>query len=132
MDRRHVLRGLGGALSLASLRAGGFARAAEAPLATGLPEGLYDTAALEALPGKRPLIRLTTRPPNYETPQSHFAEAVTPNDAFFVRCDRSTMTQDDLDNGRLICLIGVAPVKPAEFVIIRSSQKTGECDRGDA
>lgn len=34
------------------------------------------------------------------------------------------MTQDDLDNGRLVCLIGVAPVKPAEFVIFRFSQKT--------
>ena len=34
-------------------------------------------------------------------------------------CDRTTMTQDDIDNGRLICYIGVAPVKPAEFVIFR-------------
>jgi len=42
-----------------------------------------------------------------------------PEMAFFVRCDRSTMTQNDLDNGRLICLIGVAPVRPAEFVILR-------------
>ena len=32
-----------------------------------------------------------------------------PEEAFFVRCDRTTMTQNDLDNGRLICLIGVAP-----------------------
>jgi phage tail sheath protein FI len=39
--------------------------------------------------------------------------------AFFVRCDRTTMTRDDLDNGRLVCVIGVAPVKPAEFVIVR-------------
>jgi phage tail sheath protein FI len=36
------------------------------------------------------------------------------------------MTQDDLDNGRLICLIGVAPVKPEELVIFRISQKTIE------
>jgi phage tail sheath protein FI len=45
-------------------------------------------------------------------------------EAFFVKCDRSTMTQDDLDNGRLIVLVGVAPVKPAEFVIIRIGQWT--------
>jgi uncharacterized protein len=51
---------------------------------------------------------------------------VTPEEAFFVRCDRTTMTQDDIDNGRLICLIGVAPVRPAEFVIFRISQKTLE------
>jgi phage tail sheath protein FI len=47
-----------------------------------------------------------------------------PEDAFFVRCDRTTMTQNDLDNGRLICLIGVAPTKPAEFVIFRIGQYT--------
>lgn len=49
-----------------------------------------------------------------------------PEKAFFVRCDRSTMTQNDLDNGRLICLIGVAPVKPAEFVIFRIGQWTAD------
>jgi uncharacterized protein len=48
----------------------------------------------------------------------------TPDDAFFVRCDRTTMTQNDLDNGRLIALIGVAPTKPAEFVIFRIGQYT--------
>jgi phage tail sheath protein FI len=50
----------------------------------------------------------------------------TEDEAFFVKCDRTTMTQDDLDNGRLICVIGVAPVKPSEFVILRISQKTVE------
>jgi phage tail sheath protein FI len=46
-------------------------------------------------------------------------EGVKPEEAFFVKCDRTTMTQTDIDNGRLICVIGVAPVKPAEFVIVR-------------
>lgn len=50
----------------------------------------------------------------------------TPQEAFFVRCDRSTMTQADLDNGRLICLVGVAAIKPAEFVIFRIGQKTAD------
>jgi phage tail sheath protein FI len=49
-----------------------------------------------------------------------------PEDAYFVRCDRTTMTQNDLDNGRLICLIGIAPVKPAEFVIFRIGQWTAD------
>jgi phage tail sheath protein FI len=49
-----------------------------------------------------------------------------PEKAFFVRCDRSTMTQNDLDNGRLICLVGVAPLRPAEFVIFRIGQWTGD------
>ena len=48
----------------------------------------------------------------------------TQDQAFFVQCDRTTMTQDDLDNGRLICIIGLAPVYPAEFVIFRFEQKT--------
>jgi phage tail sheath protein FI len=48
-----------------------------------------------------------------------------PEEAFFVKCDRSTMTQDDIDNGRLICVIGIAPVKPAEFVIFRIAQWAG-------
>ena len=47
-------------------------------------------------------------------------------EAFFVRCDRSTMTQNDLDNGRLVCLIGVAIIRPAEFVIFRIGQKTAD------
>jgi len=49
-----------------------------------------------------------------------------PEEAYFVRCDRTTMTQNDLDNGRLICLIGVAPTKPAEFVIFRIGQWTAD------
>jgi uncharacterized protein len=47
-----------------------------------------------------------------------------PEEAFFVKCDRTTMTQDDIDNGRLVCLVGVAPVRPAEFVIFRIGQWT--------
>ncbi len=46
--------------------------------------------------------------------------------AYFVRCDRTTMTQNDLDNGRLVCEVGVAALKPAEFVIFRIGQKTAD------
>ena len=49
-----------------------------------------------------------------------------PEEGFFVRCDRTTMTQNDLDNGRLIVEIGVAPVRPAEFVIFRIGQCTAD------
>jgi phage tail sheath protein FI len=49
-----------------------------------------------------------------------------PEAAYFVRCDRSTMTQNDLDNGRLVCLIGVAALRPAEFVIFRIGQWTAD------
>ncbi len=47
-----------------------------------------------------------------------------PEEAFYVKCDRTTMTQDDIDTGKLICEIGIAPVKPAEFVIFRITQWT--------
>jgi len=50
----------------------------------------------------------------------------TPGEAFFVDIGRTTMSKDDIDNGRLVCVIGVAPVKPAEFVIFRITQKTSE------
>jgi phage tail sheath protein FI len=48
----------------------------------------------------------------------------TADEAYFVRCDRTTMTQDDIDNGRLVALVGVAPLRPAEFVIIRITVKS--------
>lgn len=47
----------------------------------------------------------------------------TEAEAFFVRCDHTTMTQDDIDNGRLNALVGVAPVRPAEFIIFRISKQ---------
>ncbi len=49
-----------------------------------------------------------------------------PDRAYFVKCDRTTMTQNDLDNGRLVCLIGVAALRPAEYVIIRIGQWTSD------
>jgi len=49
----------------------------------------------------------------------------TREEAYFVKCDRTTMTQADIDNGRLIVQVGIAPVKPAEFVIFRIGQWAG-------
>ena len=53
----------------------------------------------------------------------------TEQEAFFIPCDRTTMSQDDILNGRLICEIGIAPVRPAEFVIFRIFQNTAEAQR---
>lgn len=50
----------------------------------------------------------------------------TPQEAYFVEIGPSTMTQDDILSGRLICNIGIAPSRPAEFVIFRVSQFTAE------
>jgi uncharacterized protein len=53
----------------------------------------------------------------------------TEEEAFFITCDRTTMTQDDIFNGRLICEIGIAPLRPAEFVVFRVFQHTEERQR---
>jgi DMSO/TMAO reductase YedYZ molybdopterin-dependent catalytic subunit len=50
-----------------------------------LPAGTVSSSVLDALPGKRPLVKRSFRPPNYETPVDLFREAYTPNDAFYVR-----------------------------------------------
>lgn len=52
----------------------------------------------------------------------------TQEDAFYVVADRTTMTQQDIDNGRLIVEVGIAPVKPAEFVIIRIGMYTANAE----
>ncbi len=43
----------------------------------------------------------------------------TTEEAFFLRCDLTTTVQSDLDNGILICEVGMAPVNPSEFVVFR-------------
>lgn len=49
----------------------------------------------------------------------------TPDEAFFVKCDRETNPAEGIDAGQVVCRIGVAPVKPAEFVIFQLSQFSG-------
>jgi DMSO/TMAO reductase YedYZ molybdopterin-dependent catalytic subunit len=88
LTRRHLLQtaaasGLTG-LGLLLPRAGR-AETALLKLPMELPEGTRKEAVLDALPGKKPLIKLTYRPPNYETPVEYLRTAITPNDAFFVR-----------------------------------------------
>ena len=60
-----------------------------------LPEGTRMEALLDALPGKKPLIKLSYRPPNYETPIEYFRTTITPNDAFFVRYHLSDIPEID-------------------------------------
>jgi DMSO/TMAO reductase YedYZ molybdopterin-dependent catalytic subunit len=93
ISRRAMVAG--GALALAGSRP--LSRAALAAetsfLPQGLPQGVYDTATLEALPGKKPLIKLSYRPPNYETPLSYFTSEFTPNESFFVRYHLSAIPE---------------------------------------
>jgi DMSO/TMAO reductase YedYZ molybdopterin-dependent catalytic subunit len=85
ISRRATVAGgalaVAGALPLARIALA----AGQSFLPSGLPEGVYNTAKLEALPGKKPLIRLSARPPNYETPLSYFTSEFTANESFFVR-----------------------------------------------
>src|SRR5579885_90856 len=113
LKRRHVLQGIAGAATLGPL--GALAAASRPPLADGLPEGVYDSAALEALPGKKPLIKLSYRPPNYETPLAYFETPFTPNDAFFVRYHLADIP-DAIDAARWhIKIGGEAAANPLEL-----------------
>ena len=50
---------------------------------------------------------------------------LTPDEAFYVKCDRETNPAEAIDAGQVLCEVGVAPVKPAEFVVFRLSQFSG-------
>ncbi len=79
MDRRRFV------LESSAILAGGLLPATRAAAAAELPAGTVASSMLDALPGKRPLIKRTFRPPNYETPIDCFRSEFTPNDAFYVR-----------------------------------------------
>src|SRR5215467_5013413 len=84
ITRRRLLEGASAGAALAGLGIP-LAEAAVPGMPEALPSGVRGAAVLEALPGKKPLIKLSYRPPNYETPIDYFREPITPNDAFFVR-----------------------------------------------
>lgn len=54
----------------------------------------------------------------------------TPQEAYFVKCDAETVTQNDIDNGTVNIIIGFAPLRPSEFVVMRVSQKAGQDPTG--
>jgi DMSO/TMAO reductase YedYZ molybdopterin-dependent catalytic subunit len=105
ITRRHLLAASGAGVALA----GGTvafpelfqADAAIADLPATLSQGTRDEAVLEALPGKKPLIKLTYRPPNYETPLEYFRTPLTANDAFFVRYHLAGIPEVDAATWRL-------------------------------
>ena len=53
-------------------------------------------------------------------------QGTTPRDAYFVKCDKETTTQNDINKGIVNILVGFAPLKPAEFVIIKIQQMAGQ------
>jgi DMSO/TMAO reductase YedYZ molybdopterin-dependent catalytic subunit len=118
ITRRRLLEsaGAGAALVGAGLAAPGVLRAAGLDLPQALPEGVRRNATLESLPGKKPLIKLSYRPPNYETPIEYFRTAITPNDAFFVRYHLSDIPEVDAKTWKL-AVGGEAANGEAEFTL---------------
>ena len=57
--------------------------------------------------------------------QGAFA-GTSPHEAWFVKCDRTTMTQADIDGGLARIQVGFAPLKPAEFIVVQIRQKTSD------
>ena len=94
--RRRVIAGIAGtgafALTPARLIAASVGSSAELGF-TELPDGALAEQSLQALPGKVPLIRKTTRPPNFESPIEYFRTPLTRNDAFFVRWHLSSIPE---------------------------------------
>src|SRR4029077_1387166 len=103
LTRRRLLESAGAGVAGTVLGMPGSlpAEAAGPNLAPGLPEGLRSVAVLDALPGKKPLIKLSYRPPNYETPLEYFRTPITPNDAFFVRYHIGSIPEVDAKTWRL-------------------------------
>ncbi len=113
--RRQFLKVSAGGLLLAgATRWLEAAHAAGHPGVATLPAGTLESARLEKLPGKLPLIRKSVRPPNFETPVSYFNEAFTPNDAFFVRYHLAGIPQVDAAQWRLD-IGGESVDKPVEL-----------------
>jgi DMSO/TMAO reductase YedYZ molybdopterin-dependent catalytic subunit len=102
ITRRRLMEAAGAASALAGFGLAPrltWAVPINAPAA--LPEGLREHLTLETLPGKKPLIKLSFRPPNYETPIEYFRTAITPNDAFFVRYHLANIPDVDVKTWKL-------------------------------
>ncbi|HEY8032010.1 MAG TPA: molybdopterin-dependent oxidoreductase [Methylocella sp.] len=107
ITRRGLFEAAGGALALTAAGSGpawpGGAgeESGEALLSPLLPAGTRANAALATLTGKKPLIKLTGRPPNYESPLAYLRTAITPNDEFFVRYHLADIPEIDAATWKL-------------------------------
>ncbi len=101
INRRHFVGGASVAVvgTVAGLRPGAAQGVPNLPAA--LPQGMRSEVTLESLPGKKPLIKLSYRPPNYETPIEYFRDPITPNEAFFVRYHLSDIPEVDAKTWKL-------------------------------
>jgi DMSO/TMAO reductase YedYZ molybdopterin-dependent catalytic subunit len=94
ITRRHLLSTASAALAISGLPKFSAAEAA-AELSPGVPDGIGSYVTMGTLPGKKPLIQLADRPPNYESPLEYLRTPITPNDQFFVRYHLADIPQVD-------------------------------------
>jgi sulfite dehydrogenase len=104
LTRRKLLQGVGIGVTFG----GGFgpsplhaAASVAAPLSPGLPAGVAAEAVMVALPGKQALIKLSYRPPNYESPLEYLRTPITPNDRFYVRYHLSDIPEVDVKSYKI-------------------------------
>jgi len=116
--RRAFVRSVGAGLALA----GGAWMAPRLCRAAGLPQGAVDAAVLEALAGKRALIKRSYRPPNYETPVEAFDSILTANDRFFVRWHLARISPVDANQWRL-AVGGDAIERPLQLTLDQLKQQ---------
>ena len=99
VSRRTLLRQAGAGALFAGgglgLTSPSRAQSAAAELTPGVPSGVASYATMATLPGKKPLIRLSDRGPNYEAPLEYFRTPITPNDEFFIRYHLSYIPEVD-------------------------------------
>ncbi len=104
ITRRHLLgtAGAGAALAMSgALPKFSQAEAAIAELTPGVPEGVGSYATMATLPGKKALIQLSDRPPNYEAPIEYLRTPITPNDQFYVRYHLSDIPEIKADGYKI-------------------------------
>jgi len=110
VDRRHFIKKTAG--TLAALGGLSFLHHSGLAIATGTEE----STVLDTLPGKEALIKMTYRPPNYETPLNYFDAPFTPNNRFFVRYHNAVIPEIKAGEWRLR-IGGDAVHTPLEFTL---------------
>ncbi|MGZ5842014.1 MAG: molybdopterin-dependent oxidoreductase [Xanthobacteraceae bacterium] len=116
ITRRHLLSTAGASAALAVSGLPRFAEAAEVGTTAGVPGGIASYITMGTVPGKKPLIQLSDRPPNYESPLEYLRTPITPNDQFFIRYHLSNIPEIKAE-GYKIAVGGEGASSPMELTL---------------
>ena len=116
ITRRHMLSTAGASAALAVSGLPRFAEAAEVGTTAGVPGGIASYITMGTVPGKKPLIQLSDRPPNYESPLEYLRTPITPNDQFFIRYHLSNIPEIKAE-GYKIAVGGEGASSPMELTL---------------